>query len=374
MSERTNPLTGRAARRRPRARLLAAALAAIACLAVVATATAAPGEFKQTNLVSDVPGMALNVDANLVNPWGLSSSPTSPIWVANNVTSTSTLYRGFKGDTPLSIVPLVVQVPGRPTGTVWNGTDGFVVFVSDDSGASGAAAFLFATLSGQILGWNAAVPPPAPSMQAQVAVTTPGAVYTGLTLGTSRGASFLYAANFAAGTVDVFDSSFAPVATVGGFVDHSLPDEYGPFNVQELGGKIYVAYAKREEGSAEEDPGPGRGFVDVFSTRGELLSRLVSRDGLNAPWGLAIAPNGFGQFGGALLVGNFGNGRIHAYDKTTGALLGTMEREGGGPLVIDGLWGLRFGNGTIGAKKTLFFAAGIAEETHGLFGAITPDV
>jgi uncharacterized protein (TIGR03118 family) len=255
---------------------------------------------------------------------------------------------------------------------VWNGTDGFVV--SDDSGASGAAVFLFATLSGQILGWNAAVPPPAPSMQAQVAVTTPGAVYTGLTLGTSRGASFLYAANFAAGTVDVFDSSFAPVATVGGFVDHSLPDEYGPFNVQELGGKIYVAYAKREEGSAEEDPGPGRGFVDVFSTRGELLSRLVSRDGLNAPWGLAIAPNGFGQFGGALLVGNFGNGRIHAYDKATGALLGTMEREGGGPLVIDGLWGLRFGNGTIGAKKKLFFAAGIAEETHGLFGAITPDV
>ena len=264
----------------------------------------------------------------------------------------------------LSIVPLVVSVPGGPTGTVFNGTDGFVI---SNGTASAPAAFLFATQDGHIYGWNG-------TTNTQVGQTVPGAIYTGLTEATTRAGAFLYAANFGQKRIDVFDSSFTLVSSAGGFVDPALPDDYGPFNVQEFGGQIYVAYAKESDEPGEEEPGTNRGFVDVYTPKGVLVSRLVQRDGLNAPWGLALAPKSFGPFGGALLVGNFGNGRIHAYDKSTGAMLGTLQAEGGGALVIDGLWGIRFGNGTIGTKKILFFAAGIDDETHGLFGAITPDV
>jgi uncharacterized protein (TIGR03118 family) len=336
--------------------------------ALAAPAGAKGNKFTQTNLVSDMPGVALATDSNLVNAWGLSAGPSTPVWASDNGTGLSTLYAGGPGG--VTIVPLVVTIPGgSPTGTVFNGGTGFTV--TDAAGDSGSARFLFASESGNITGWSPAVPPPAPSMQAQLAKHVDGAEFKGLTLATnSAGVTMLYAADFVGKKIDVWDSAWNMVNDPGAFQDPEIPSTYGPFNVQELNGDIYVAYAKVGP-TGDEIQGHGLGAVDVYDTAGNLLQRLIPRKGrLDAPWGLALAPADWPAFPGALLVGNFANGQINAYDASTGAFLGGLRDMDHKLIKIDGLWGLRFGNGTIGTSESLIFAAGPNDEHDGLLGEI----
>jgi uncharacterized protein (TIGR03118 family) len=342
----------------PRSRLgilLAATSALVLALAGPAAAHGGgkgANVYKKRNLVSDIDGVARITDPNLVNPWGLSFGPATPAWVADNGKDVSTLYSGGINKSIPVIRPLVVAVPGGPTGTVFNGTSGFKL-----NGAP--ALFLFDTEGGQLFAWNSGT-------AAQVVATTPGAIYKGLAIA----GNLLYAANFHAGTIDVFNDAFAPTTVPGGFTDPNLPKGFAPFNVQEIAGRIVVAYAKQDANAEDEEAGDGLGFVDVFDTSGHLIRRLISNGALNAPWGLALAPRHFGPFSGDLLVGNFGDGMINAYDPRTGAFEGTPMNKDGNPIKINGLWALRFGNGVIGTPQTLLFTAGIGDEDHGLFGEI----
>jgi uncharacterized protein (TIGR03118 family) len=348
---------------RPRSRL-GIVLAALSALALVLTGPAdahgggkGANVYKKRNLVSDIDGVARITDANLVNPWGLAFGPATPAWVADNGTDVSTLYSGgVRKSIPVTL-PLVVGIPGgAPTGVVFNATPGFKV--------NGAAAhFIFDSEAGTITAWNAGT-------QAVTEATTPGAIYKGLAIASKGSATMLYAANFHAGTIDVFNDSFAPVTVPGGFADPNLPAGFAPFNIQEIAGRLVVAYARQDADAEDEVAGAGLGFVDVFDTSGHLLRRLVSQGALNAPWGLAVAPRHFGPFSGDLLVGNFGDGAINAYDPRTGAFRGTLKNKDGNQIKINGLWALRFGNGVIGTPQTLLFTAGIGDEDHGLFGEI----
>jgi uncharacterized protein (TIGR03118 family) len=259
------------------------------------------------------------------------------------------------------MVPLVVTIPGgSPTGQVFNTSTGFEITPGQP------AAFIFASESGNITAWN-----PAQGTSAVMMASTPDAVYKGLALASTSTGTYLYASNFHAGRIDVFDSTFKLTTVTGSFTDPNLPAGYAPFNVQEIGGSLYVTYALQDADAHDDVKGPGHGFVDEFTPDGALVRRLVSQGRLDSPWGLALAPSDFGRFSGALLVGNFGNGRIHAYDPTTGHLLGTLGADRH-PVVIDGLWGLRFGNGVAGNTNSLLFTAGPKDESHGLFGVINP--
>ena len=337
---------------------LAVALAAF--LIVVGTTRAAGGNsFTVHNLVSDGGVPADHTDPNLVNGWGLARSATSPWWVADNETDVSTLYQG--NGTQGS---LVVSVPGGPTGTVFNGTSGFVLR------GVGPARFLFATEAGTIRGWNPSVAP----TEAVIAATRATANYKGLAIGSTAEGPRLYATDFHNGRVDVFNATFNVLNRPGAFVDPNLPEGYGPFGIQNLGGLIYVTYAKQDADREDEVAGPGLGLVDVYDTSGTFLRRVATGGALNAPWGLTLAPTGFGEFGGDLLVGNFGDGRINAYRVTAQgpyAVHGTLRDTSRAPIVIDGLWGIDFGNGAgAGPTTSLFFAAGPDDETHGVFGVI----
>jgi uncharacterized protein (TIGR03118 family) len=325
------------------------------------------GPYRQTNLVSDVPGAAQVTDPSLVNAWGMSAGPTTPVWVSDNGTDSATLYSGATHKTPVAKVPLTVSIPGgEPTGQVFNPTDGFVVASGMDMGP---ARFIFASESGNITGWNPGVPMPATSTQAQPAVHTADAVYKGLALAQSGGNTYLYAADFHHGKIDVFDSKFMPATLSGDFTDPNIPAGFAPFNVQAIGSVLFVTYAKQDADAHDDVAGPGNGFVDAFTTDGHLIRRVVSGGALNSPWGLALAPSGFGAFSHALLVGNFGDGAINAYSPFSGRFLGRLRGKNG-PITIDGLWGLRFGNGTAGDPRTLLFTAGPDGEAHGLFGSI----
>lgn len=330
------------------------------------TAQANGGAFRQVNLVSDLPGMAQLTDANLVNPWGMAAGPTTPLWVNDNGTDVATLYRGAVNGGRIQVLPLVVDVPnGAPTGIVFNPTSGFVV---KRGGTSDAARFVFDSEAGTVSAWSPNVPP---MTQAQSEFTSQTAIYKGLALAEQTASGpLLYAANFHDGRVDVFDRAFQRVSVPGGFTDANLPAGYAPFGIQELNGRIYVTYAKQDADRKDDVAGLGNGFVDVYDKAGNLVKRLISRGNLNAPWGLVIAPHGFGPFGGDLLVGNFGDGRIHAYDPQTGEARGTLTGTDGTPIQIDGLWALRFGNGVTGGPNDLLFSAGIQDETHGLLGEL----
>ncbi len=355
-------------------------LAAFA-LAAGPMAHADSGFYRQHNLVSDVSGRADHPDTNVVNAWGLAAGPTTPWWIANNGSDTSTLY-----DASADVIPgLVVSIPGgAPTGMVFNAGAGFVVH---SGAASGSALFIFASEAGIISGWSPAVPPPPPSTQAQIGKDNSAteANYKGLAilnLGNPNGAGdLLYATNFHAGTVDVFDSTFNPVVMAGAFIDPNLPAGYAPFGIRNLLGTIYVTYALKDPVTEDDIAGPGQGFVNAFDTAGNFLRRVASGDTLNAPWGLALAPGDFGRFSNNLIVGNFGDGRIHAYDPNTLTNNGEFEARGplhsasGPPIVIDGLWALAFGNGDggkSGPTNMLFFTAGPDDEGHGLFGSLVP--
>jgi len=359
-------------RRRSRTNALAGALTLGLIASAVAggwgSAAAAGNAFEVTNLVSDQAGEAATLDPNLVNAWGLAAGPTTPWWVNAADADVSVLYDGDG-----NIIPLVVKVPGGPTGLVFNGGPNFVV---SHRGASGPSVFIFATESGTIRGWNPVVPLPAPSTQAFVLANRSrvDASYKGLAIASTSEGDFIYAADFHNERVDVWDGSLQRVKDPNDFVDPHLPDGFAPFGIQNIDGTIFVAYALRDEEEDEEIAGAGLGFVDMFDTSGAFLGRVASRGALNAPWGLAMAPDGFGAFGGDLLVGNFGNGAINAYRQLAdGSFVhdGKLRDAGGQAISIDGLWALEFGNGSVaGPTDTLFFTAGPDEEEHGLFGKI----
>lgn len=335
-----------------------------------------------TDLISDQPGVAPITDPTLVNAWGISLSPAvGAFWVSANGSAQSEVYGGDVNGSPLSQPFKVVTPGGLPTGQVFAGLAGnFVVngFTAAGAPTSAPSVFIFVSEGGTVTGWAPTVfstpaGGPAPSRNALVGFqATDGAAYTGVALANNAGGNFLYLTDFRNGKIDVLNSQFQKMTPTGSFTDPNLPRGYAPFNIAAIGGKLYVSYAKQERGSLNPDTGKGNGFVNVFDLNGNFQQRLVSRGDLNAPWGMTLAPAGFGDFSGALLVGNFGSGRIQAYNATTGAKLGTLSEAPGKPVEIDGLWGLAFGNGkTAGDANSLYYAAGPDNETHGLFGKIT---
>jgi uncharacterized protein (TIGR03118 family) len=365
------------------ATLSAGALTSLAVGASPAGASPAAGPdggFTQINLVSNVPGAAHLTDPDLVNAWGLAASagtdqaPGSPLWVSDNGSDKSTLYSSGTA-TSVTKAGLTVNVTsGAPTGQVSN-TDHTGFVVHDANGHMAPASFIFDSENGSIDAWSSAVGATGagPSTVTEQAVTNgANAVYKGLAMAqASDGKTYLYAANFRSGRVEVYDSSFRPVQLPGGlFVDPRLPAGYAPFNIAEIAGKLYVTYAKQDSLLHDDVAGPGHGFVDVFTNDGALIRRLVTHGGLNSPWGLALAPAGFGRFGGALLVGNFGDGHIHAYNPDTGSELGQLQDTHGHPISIDGLWALMFGNGSAAKTNELLFSAGPDKEANGLLGKI----
>lgn len=317
--------------------------------------------FKQTNLTSDIPGLAANTDPDLVNPWGMAASGTSPFWVSDNGTGKTTLYNGLGVKQGL-----VVSMPAgseKLTGQVFSG----------GSGGFNGDVFLFATENGTVTGWRGALGTTAEVLH----TSTDGAVYTGLALGRSAGNPYAYAADFHNGKIDVVKGTAVAPTLAGSFTAPTLPSDYAPFNIQNLGNKLYVSYALRD-GANEAVAGAGNGFVDQFDLEGNFLQRLVNGGPLNAPWGMAIAPLGWGPFGGALLVGNFGDGLINAFNATTGAFIDSIRDANGTPIAIEGLWGLAFGNAAVGSSpNSLYFTAGISDgvggevEAHGLYGKLT---
>jgi len=359
-------------------RAVVVAAIVLSALGWVAAAGAA-NRYAVDPLVSDNGVAGTIVDHKLVNAWGLAAGPTTPWWVANNGTDTSTLYMGTGAR-----VPLVVSVGGGPTGLVFNGSP--TEFAVSAGTSSGAAPFIFASEDGKIRGWSPGVPSPPPpppalplSTHTEVAVnnSSDGAIYKGLAIGRrANGAARLYAADFHNARVDVFDASWNPIHRKNRFVDPGIPDGFAPFGIQAIGSTVYVAYAKQDPEAEDEAAGLGRGFVDAYWPGGGFKERVATRGNLNAPWGIAKAPTSFGRFGGDLLIGNFGNGHINAFERHGDHWEheGQLRTSNDHPLKIDGLWALQFGNDSAaGSKHKLFFTAGPDDESHGLFGTISPN-
>ena len=343
----------------------------IATTALLFSSAAFAQHYQQTDLTTDSTSVSstATIDTNLVNSWGLSRSSGSPFWIADNGKGVSTLY-----DNTGAIVPLVVtipppmdgQPPSAPTGTVFNYTKGFQVKPGSP------AIFLFVTEDGTISGWNPGANPT--NAVIKVDNSKQGAIYKGCAIAKQGNLVRLYATNFASGRVEMYDRAFQPVAITGAFQDANLPRNYAPFGIQNVGGNIVVTFGHRLPGSKDEDHGAGFGYVDVFDLDGNLLLRLQHGSFLNAPWGIALAPGDFGTFSHRLLIGNFGDGRIHAFNAVSGMEEGTVLNTDGTPLSIEGLWALSFGgNGAKNGSATeLFFTAGPNDENDGLFGKITP--
>ena len=339
-----------------------------------AMAAAAPTpSFIQTDLISDVAMPGVTTDPNLVNPWGISSSPTSPFWISENNSGLTSVDSVTGGKVMINSIP-AVTIPGpmpgttsSPTGQVFNS---FPTAFKLPGGAP--SSFLFATEDGTIAGWNSGTQAvlavnDSTNVGAGDAASMTGAVYKGLAIGMSASGPTLYAANFRHGTVDMFDSNFQAIKS---FTDPTVPAGYAPFNVQVLGGKLYVTYAQQDAAKHDDVAGAGHGFVDAFDLNGNMLGRVGSGGTLDSPWGLALAPASFGALAGDLLVGNFGDGTINAFNPTTDQFMGQLT-EAGKPIAIDGLWSLVTGNGGAGGDpNTIYFSAGPASQTHGLFGSI----
>ncbi len=324
--------------------------------------------FTQTNLVSDVPGVATTTDPNLKNPWGVAFVPgVSPLWVSNQASGTSTLYNGAGVAQKLVVtIPAGTPPATGPTGQVFNST-AFSSTPGFDLPNGNPALFIFDTLNGTIDGWNTKT-----LTTAVQTVSSPGSVYTGLALASSGGSNYLYAAD-STGKIRVFDSSYKPVTLAGNFTDPKAISGYVPFNIRLMGSSLYVTYAKLTPFGI----GLPGGYVDVFNTNGMFVNRVATGGALYAPWGLAMAPaSGFGTLSGDLLVGNFGNGEILAYNPS-GAYAGTLNDTTGKPIVNDFLWSLNFDPGGPGVSNpdALYFTAGINNQKDGLFGTIdyTPE-
>jgi len=348
----------------------------------LAATLGAQQHYKQTNLISDIPGMAAATDPNLVNPWGMSRSSGSPWWISDNGPGLTTLYTGAGAAVALgqpcpagtSINCVVVPTgdansnpSGTPTGQVFNGTTDFAL------PEGGPAHFIFVTEDGTISGWNG-------GPTAVIKVNTHStSVFKGVALASSRTSSggtanFLYVADFRKARVAVYDTNFHHVSMgEDAFQDESIPRGFAPFNVQNIGGNLYVAFAEQDGAKHDEIDGAGLGYVDVFSTGGRLLRRLQHGQWMNAPWGITEASSDFGAYSHNILVGQFGSGQILVFDAVTGQFKSTLNDASNNPITIDGLWDIAFGNGgTAGSATTLFFTAGLNGEADGLFGTITP--
>jgi len=317
-----------------------------------ASAASANSIYIEDKLVSDIPGLATFTDPDLVNPWGIVHSATSPWWVSDNGMAKATLYNGAGVKQPL-----VVAIPGTnaaPTGVVNN--------PNSATGAFGGARFIFSGEDGKISAWSGGT-------SATTAATSVGSVYKGLAIGNNGTADHLYAADLKNGRVDVYDTTFAKVSLAGNFTDPTLPAGFAPFGIQNIGGNIFVTFAKQSGGNDEVD-GAHLGYVSEFDANGNFIRRVASKGSLNAPWGITQAPSNFGSFSNDLLIGNFGDGTINVFDAVTNAFKGRIH-DANGLLVNDGLWGLGFGNGaSAGPTDSLFFSAGINDEGDGLFGDI----
>ena len=359
---------GQARRRNARIGLWCTALVAtVAAGLAVAPGALALGHYKRHNLVSDQAGKADIMDPNLVNAWGLAFGKSTPAWVADNGTDVATLYTGDVAGSPVMKFPLTVSIPGgAPTGQVFNSSSSFVVH---GGGSSGPANFIFSSEAGKITAWSQTVPP---ATKARTVASVKGAIFKGLAIGKTNKGRRLYATDFHNNRVDVWDGNFDPVHRHGAFRDPGIPNGYAPFGIEAVRSHVFVTYAKQDSDAEDDVPGAHHGFVDVFDTKGNLQRRFASRGPLNSPWGIVKAPKGFGPAGGDLLIGNFGNGQINAYDPKSSNVIGPLKNKMGHKLRIDGLWALEFGNGMIGTPKTLLFTAGPEDESHGLFGDITP--
>jgi uncharacterized protein (TIGR03118 family) len=349
-------------------------LASLVCmLALIGCAGAPPshvgsGVYQQRNLVSDTPaGGGEHIDPNLVNAWGLAFNQFGVAWVADNGTGVSTLYDGDGNPQPLvvTIPPTIAGETGDPTGIVFYGGPGFIV---SKGKASGPSRFMFASEDGGIAGWA----PNVDRTNAIRVVNNPDAIYKGLAISAGGRGPMLYATDFHNNRVDVFDGAFNPVTLPGKpFHDPHLPPGFAPFGIQAINGDLYVSYAKQDADRKDDVAGAGFGFVNVFAPDGTLVRRLISRGALNAPWGMALAPDSFGRFGSRLLVGNFGDGAINAYDLDSGRFVGSLKGVDRKPIRIDGLWAIMFGNGLSNQPiDTLFFTAGPDDEQHGLYGRL----
>ena len=336
-------------------------LLAVAALSLPASAQ----KVNITYLTSDITAVGPNLDAHLVNPWGMSIAPSGAWWISDNATGLSTLYDG--NGVPQS---LVVTIPpaqsgntGNPTGTVYNPS------TTDFKIHNMVTPFLFCSEDGTISGWYVGT-------TAFIALnnSSSGAVYKGMALASAGGHNYIYVANFHAGTVEVYDGSYtAHTFSAGQFTDSSIPAGFAPFNVQAVGSNLVVTYAKQDAAKHDDVPGPGNGYVDIYDTEGNLIRRLAHVLFLNSPWGVVQAPSNFSGFANDLLIGNFGSGLITAYNINTGAWIGNMLNVANLPVEINGLWGLAFGNGNGGGPTTtLYFTAGYFDENHGIFGMITP--
>jgi uncharacterized protein (TIGR03118 family) len=348
-----------------------------------------------TRLTSDITGAAVNLDGVLENAWGVAFSPAgSPFWISDNASGCSTLYDGAGVITPLQVkIPLPGGViapascthvdpsnppavtPAAPTGLVWNPSSRFLV-----PGTKTQAAFIWSTEDGTISAWAGGLTPPNAAVLAADNSANPsagaGAVYKALVFAVNAKGPFLFATNFRAGTIDVFaptgaGGTYVLTTTDGGFADPDIPAGYAPFGMQLIDGDLFVTYAKQNAQKHDDVAGAGNGFVDVFDTDGHLLRRFASHGALNSPWAVTPASFNFGRFHGAILIGNFGDGRINAYDRS-GRFLDTLQDANGEPIVIDGLWTVTQGGGLHSSPDTMFFTAGPNHETDGLFGTITP--
>ena len=374
-----------------------AASAVIALLSITAVARADDGRdhhsaYIVTPLVSDLKGAAANQDPVLQNAWGVAFTPAgSPFWIADNATGCSTLYDGDGTKVALQVSiplpggtvpatdckpvnPIATPTPAAPTGIIWNPTTNpttaFLV-----PGTELPASFIFDTEDGTISAWTGGLTPATNAVLAVDNSNKPspaaGAVYKGLAFAVNENGGFLFATNFRAGTVDVFDHNYKPATTDGGFVDPDIPAGFAPFDIKEIDGVLFVTYAKQNAQKHDDVAGLGNGFVDVFDTDGHLLRRFASRGLLNSPWGITRASYAFGRFSGLILIGNFGDGHINVFD-SDGRFVDQLRDAHGKPLVIDGLWSLTLGGGAKSNPDTLYFTAGPNGEADGLFGTITP--
>ena len=345
-----------------------AALTLALCASPLAAFANGDGAYDVTVLVSDGVVHAPTIDSNLVNPWGIAFNPNGFVWIANNGTSTSTLYDGNgKASPPPPMEPLIVTFAAgndtKPTGIVFNGTQDFKV-------GGQSAFFIFSSESGVISAWA----PGANATVAQTMATRAGAIYKGLALAANGKQNLLYATDFHNRKIDVFDTAYADaLGKLKCRFKADVPRHFAPFGIQNINGDLFVSYAKQDEEGEDDVAGRGLGLVVVFDANGCLIRHFAGGWPLNAPWGMALAPASFGPFSNTLLIGNFGDGRINAFSLRTGAFVGTLQREHGRPIEIEGLWGLRFGNGILDQPTgTLFFTAGPSDENHGIYGKIEP--
>ena len=320
--------------------------------------------YTQTNLISDGSVQARQTDPNLINPWGVAIGQQTPFSINSAGSGLSEVYDSGPNKQFVVTIPAAAgsTKTGSPAGIAFNAsTTDFALK------QGGTATFLFGSLDGTISAWNSNLA----NAQTVIDKSAAGAVYTGLAIETNGTSSFILAANFKANMIDVFDTTFAPAKLAGAFVDPTIPQGFAPFNVHVLNNQVYVMYASQTPNAVPPTSGAGLGFVSVFDTNGNFLKRAISGGNLNAPWGIALAPTSFGQYGGALLVGNFGDGTINAYDPGSFTLKGQLQDATGKTLVNDRLWEILFGQNGTGDPNTLYFSAGVNDEKGGLFGSIT---